>query len=311
MTMEVAALLNKMVVFILLMLIGYYLAKRGIVGKEFTRTASKLVIDVFMVDTILSAILSSGGDVTLGNLKDIIILTFDMQIIGFVIAAFVSRFVSLPENQAPAYEILMGIGNSMFIALPIAGAIYGAYAVFIVSVSCIPFNVLLYSYGVWRLKGGGAGKSIHFRDMLSVPMITTICGILLLVLNVPVPKAISEFLTAIGGATMPMSMLVIGSSLGTVSLLDAFRNRHLALLSAVRLLLIPAVTWLVCRLITSDSVLLMTCMIIAASPSAVIVSVLAIQYGQDGVLSSEAVQHSTICSLVTIPLLIKIFSMFA
>lgn len=309
--MEMTALLNKMVVFILLMLIGYYLAKRGIIGKEFTRTASRLVIDVFMVGTILSAILSSGGDVSLGNLKDTIILTFVMQIIGFVIAALISRFVSLPENQAPAYEILMGVGNSMFIALPIAGAIYGAYAIFIVSVSCIPFNVLLYSYGVWRMKGGGAGKSIRFRDMLSVPLITTITGILLLVLNVPVSKAISEFLTALGGATMPMSMLVIGSSLGSVSLLDAFRNRHLALLSAVRLLLIPAVTWLVCRLITSDSVLLMTCMIIAASPSAVIVSVLAIQYGQDGVFGSEAVQHSTICSLITIPLLIRFFSMFA
>ena len=309
--MEMTALLNKMVVFILLMLIGYYLAKRGIIGKEFTRTASRLVIDVFMVGTILSAILSSGGDVSLGNLKDTIILTFVMQIIGFVIAALISRFVSLPENQAPAYEILMGVGNSMFIALPIAGAIYGAYAIFIVSVSCIPFNVLFYSYGVWRMKGGGAGKSIRFRDMLSVPLITTITGILLLVLNVPVSKAISEFLTALGGATIPMSMLVIGSSLGSVSLLDAFRNRHLALLSAVRLLLIPAVTWLVCRLITSDSVLLMTCMIIAASPSAVIVSVLAIQYGQDGVFGSEAVQHSTICSLITIPLLIRFFSMFA
>ena len=39
--------------------------------------------------------------------------------------------------NAPSYEILMGVGNSMFIALPIAGALYGAYAVFIVSLSCM------------------------------------------------------------------------------------------------------------------------------------------------------------------------------
>ena len=109
---------------------------------------------------------------------------------------------------------------------------------------------------------------------------------------------------------MPMSMLVIGFSLGSVSLLDAFRNRHLALLSVVKLLLIPLITWIVCRFLTSDTVLLMTCMIIAASPSAVIVSVLGIQYGQDAVFSSEAVQHSTICSLITIPLLIRVLSLF-
>ena len=307
--MEVAALLNKMVVFILLMLIGYILAKRGTVGKEFTRTASRLVVDVFLVGTILSAILSPGGDISLGSLKEILLLTFVTMLLGFAIAAGICRFVRLPSDRAPAYEILMALGNTMFIALPIAGSLYGAYAIFIVSVSCIPFNVMLYSYGVWRMKGGGAEKGIRLRDMLSIPMITTLAGILLLVINVPVPKAVMEFLSALGGATMPMSMLVIGLSLGSVSLLDAFRNRHLALLSAVKLLLIPLITWIVCRFLTADTVLLMTCMIIAASPSAVIVSVLGIQYGQDAVFSSEAVQHSTICSLITIPILIRVLSL--
>ena len=107
---------------------------------------------------------------------------------------------------------------------------------------------------------------------------------------------------------MPLSMMVIGSSLGTVSLTDAFRNPKLGLLSAMRLFVIPLISWLVCRLITSDTVLLMTCTIIAAAPCAVIVSVIAIQYGRDPIFSSEGVQHSTICSIVTIPLLIKILS---
>ncbi len=308
--MEIAALLNKMVVFILLMLIGYLLAIRGVIGKDFTKTASRLVIDVFMVGTILSAILSPGGDISIGSLREILILTFITMILGFLVAMMICRFLHLPSDRAPAYEILMALGNSMFIALPIAGSLYGAYAIFIVSVSCIPFNVILYSYGVWKMKGGGRGRGIRFREMLSVPLITTLVGILLLALSIPVPEAARELFSALGGATMPMSMLVIGSSLGSVSLLDAFRNRYLALLSAVKLILIPVLTWIVCRFITSDTVLLMTCMIIAASPSAVIVSVLAVQYGQNAVFSSEAVQHSTICSLITIPVLIRVLSLF-
>lgn len=107
---------------------------------------------------------------------------------------------------------------------------------------------------------------------------------------------------------MPVAMLVIGVSLSSVSLLDAFKNRQLALLSAVRLLLIPAVTWCVCRLMTDDPVLLISCLVIAGSPCAVVASILAIENGQDALYCSEAVQHSTICSIVTIPLLIEIFS---
>ena len=144
--------------------------------------------------------------------------------------------------------------------------------------------------------------------MFSIPFVATLLGLLIILVDVPVPQAAVDIFSSLSGATMPMSMMVIGASLGSVSLLDAFRKPKLAVLSAVRLLLIPILTWGICRFLTDDPVLLMTCVIIAAAPSAVIVSVIAIQYGRDGVFASEAVQHSTICSIVTIPLLIRILS---
>ena len=305
--MELSTLLGKMLVFAVLMLIGYLMARRGAIGPAFTRTASSLVLNVFMVGTILNSMISTGAERDLSNLPEIILMTFMMTLIGYATAWLVTRLVRIEPDNAPSFEILMGVGNSMFIALPIAGALYGAYAVFIVSLSCIPFNVFLYSYGVWRIRGTESGK-LRVKDMFSIPLIATLLGLLILLLNLSVPKVIVDIFSSLSGATMPMSMMVIGASLGSVSLLDAFRNPKLAILSAVRLILIPILTWVICRFLTDDPVLLMTCMIIAASPSAVIVSVIAIQYGRDGVFASEAVQHSTICSIVTIPLLIQIFS---
>ncbi len=305
--MELSTLLGKMLVFAVLMLIGYLMARRGAIGPAFTRTASSLVLNVFMVGTILNSMISTGAERDLSNLPEIILMTFMMTLIGYATAWLVTRLVRIEPDNAPSFEILMGVGNSMFIALPIAGALYGAYAVFIVSLSCIPFNVFLYSYGVWRIRGTESGK-LRVKDMFSIPLIATLLGLLILVLDLSVPKVIVDIFSSLSGATMPMSMMVIGASLGSVSLLDAFRNPKLAILSAARLILIPILTWVICRFLTDDPVLLMTCMIIAASPSAVIVSVIAIQYGRDGVFASEAVQHSTICSIVTIPLLIQLFS---
>ena len=305
--MELSTLLGKMLVFAVLMLIGYLMARRGAIGPAFTRTASSLVLNVFMVGTILNSMISTGAERDLSNLPEIILMTFMMTLIGYATAWIVTRLVRIEPDNAPSFEILMGVGNSMFIALPIAGALYGAYAVFIVSLSCIPFNVFLYSYGVWRIRGTESGK-LRVKDMFSIPLIATLLGLLILLLDLSVPKVIVDIFSSLSGATMPMSMMVIGASLGSVSLLDAFRNTKLAILSAVRLILIPILTWVICRFLTDDPVLRMTCMIIAASPSAVIVSVIAIQYGRDGVFASEAVQHSTICSIVTIPLLIQLFS---
>ena len=309
--MEISALLNKMVIFIALMVIGYVLSRRGVLGPDFTRTASSLVLNVFMVGTILSSMISTGAERDLQDLAEVLLLTFVMTAFGYVIAAVAARLVPIEKSlEAPA-EILMACSNNMFIALPIASAIYGSYAVFIVSVSCIPFNVFLYSYGVWRLKGSGEGKGLRIRDMFSIPLIATLLGILLFAFRVPVPEAVQGLLSTLSGATMPMSMMVIGASLGSVSLLDAFRKPLLAYTSAVRLLLAPILTFFVLRLLTDNTELLMTNLIIAGSPSAVLCSVLAIQYGRDEIFSSEGVQHSTICSMLTLPLLIQVFSRFA
>ena len=106
------------------------------------------------------------------------------------------------------------------------------------------------------------------------------------------------------GATMPMSMIVIGASLGSVSLLDAFKNGKLYLASAVRLLLIPVLTWLICRFLTNDPVLLMTMVIVAACPSAVVVTVLCVQYGRDSVYTAEGTLQNTVFSMLTIPLIV-------
>ena len=308
--MEISALLNKMVIFIALMVIGYVLSRRGLLGPDFNRTASSLVLNVFMVGTILSSMISTGAEHDLRDLWEILLLTFAMTVFGYVVSALAARLVPMEISlQAPA-EILMACSNNMFIALPIASAVYGSYAVFVVSVSCIPFNVMLYSYGVWRLKGSGEGKGLRLKDMFSIPLLATLLGILLFAFRVPVPQAVQGLLSTLSGATMPMSMIVIGASLGSVSLLDAFRKPLLAYTSAVRLLLVPALTFFVLRLLTGNTELLMTNVIIAGSPSAVLCSILAIQYGRDGVFASEGVQHSTVCSMLTLPLLIQVFSHF-
>ena len=80
--MELSTLLGKMLVFVVLMLIGYLLARRGVITPAFTRTASSLVLNVFMVGTILNSMVSTGAERDLSNLPEIILLTFVMTLIG-------------------------------------------------------------------------------------------------------------------------------------------------------------------------------------------------------------------------------------
>ena len=301
--MDYTALLNKLVIFVAIMVIGYVFARRGITDKSFTRTASFLVLNVFMSGTILNAMFSVMNSVSGRELLQVILFPNLAILFGFAVSFLVTRLARPEKDRAPVFELLAALGNTMFIGLPVVDALMGPMAVLYISLSNIGFNLMTYSYGVWLL-AGGKGTRLSLRSILSVPLIVTLIGLLVMLLKPPVPGVVRELSSALAGATMPMSMLVIGSSLGGVSLLDAFKNKSLYLMSFTRLLLCPVLFWFLSGLVITDPVLRMTSTVIAGCPSGIIITVLSIQYDRDYVYSSEGVLQSTTLSMLTIPLLI-------
>ena len=303
--MDVSVLIPKMIVFVVLMVIGYLCAKTNFAGREFTKDASKMVINVFMSATIINSVLVADARLSGGELLQVMLVLCMSVGVCWVLAAISCRLVGLGD-KAPLFELLIGVMNNMFIALPVAETFFGSQAVFYCSLSCIPFNVLLYTFGIYRLQGGEGKGIVRLRDIFSIPLLATLVALVIFLLRPPVPPVVKELASTMSAATMPLSMIVIGSSLGSVSLLDAFKKGRLYLMCVLRLLLCPLLVWLLAGLMTDDLMLRVTATIIAAAPSGVVVSVLAIQYDRDAVFTSEGGLLSTVFSMLTIPLIVSV-----
>ena len=303
--MDVSVLIPKMIVFVVLMVIGYLCAKTNFAGREFTKDASKMVINVFMSATIINSVLVSDARLSGGELLQVMLVLCMSVGVCWVLGAISCRLVGLGDRE-PLFELLVAVMNNMFIALPVVETLFGSQAVFYCSLSCIPFNVLLYTFGIYRLQGGEGKGSVRLKDIFSVPLLATLVALVIFLLHPPVPPVVKDLASTMAAATMPLSMIVIGSSLGSVSLLDAFKKGKLYLMCAIRLLLCPLLVWLLAGLMTEDLMLRVTATIIAAAPSGVVVSVLAIQYDRDAVFTSEGILLSTVFSMLTIPLIVAI-----
>lgn len=302
--MDVSVLIPKMIVFVVLMVIGYLCAKTNFAGREFTKDASKMVINVFMSVTIINSVLVSDASLSGWELLRVMLVLCLAMGVCWVLGAVSSRLLKLGD-KAPLFVLLVGVMNSMFIALPVVETLFGSQAVFYCALSCIPFNVLLYTFGIYCIQGGEGGR-VRVKDIFNVPLLATIVALLIFLLRPPVPQVVKELVSTMSAATMPLSMIVVGSSLGSVSLLDAFKKGNLYLMCVIRLLLCPLVVWLLAGLLTDDLMLRATATIIAAAPSGIVVSVLAIQYERDAVFSSEGILLSTVFSMLTIPLVVSL-----
>lgn len=306
--MDFSALLNKMVVFIVLMLVGYIGAQRNILSKDFAKGLSTLVMNVFLSCSILNSVISDPPELTGGELVETMLILSLTIVISYAVAFISVRLFRMNRENGALNELSMGVMNNVFIGMPVAQQLFGSAGVLYCALSCIPFNLLLYTYGVWCLKHGkgesadNGASAMRIKDVLTIPLFATLIALVIFVIQPPVPRFISELIGTTASATLPVSMIVIGATLGNVNFLDAFREKRAYILCLVRLIICPLIAMSLISLLTSAPDLLGTAVIIVGCPTAVVVSVLALQYDYDASHSSKYILTSTVLSMVTLPI---------
>lgn len=304
-----SVLFEKMAMLVILLALGYLCARLKLVGPEFNKGLSKLVINFFLVGMILSSVMNKEMELTGAEALTGFLMLALMMLICFAIAWISPGVLRIKDGDKGMYRMLVAFMNNGFMGFPIVAAIYGEGAVFFASLSNIPFNLLLYSAGVMLLREGSEGEKFKLRNAINAPLVATLIATIILVLKIPVPVIIDDTVDTISSATVPLSMMCIGLSLGSVSLKDAFVHPRLYGLSFVRLVVCPLIVWFVMSFFITNPVILGTIVILSACPSAVICSILGIENGRDGIESSEAVFLCTVLSMITIPLLVSVLNL--
>ena len=302
-------LIEKMALLVMLLALGYLCARLKLVGPEFNKGLSKLVINVFLAGMILSSVINkklemTGGDVAFG----LLMMTLSMLIcVG--IGWLSPTLLRIKDGDKGMYRILAAFMNNGFMGFPLVAAVYGENTVFFASLSNIPFNLLLYTVGVMLLQKGDKSTKFSIKSVINVPIAATLIAFVIFIFEIPMPKLVDDVAETISAATVPLSMMCVGLSLGNVSLKEALLQPRLYGISLVRLLICPLAVWLVLRIFITNPVILGTIVLLSACPSTIICTILGIQYGRDGVESSEAIFISTMLSMITIPLLISVIGL--
>ena len=303
--MNFTALLSKMVLFIILLLIGYFASRKGFLSKDFSKSASWLLLNVFLVASILNSVLGERPSLPNNELWMALLFMTVVMVLCYVLGMIFSRFDH--DQTAVQTFLLISVVNSLYVGMPVAQALCGSEGVFYVGLSSVPFNILLYTWGMWALRHGKGKKGIRLKEMISAPLISALLSLLIFVIDLHVPKIVSDLLGSVASATVPISMLVIGATLGNVSLSEAFSKKKLYLINLVRLIVAPLLTYFLLRLFTENKPLLVSLVIVAACPCGVLSTPLSIQYGYDPEYPSECIMLSTALSMITLPALVWIF----
>lgn len=309
--MQLNILLETVAVMVLLMAVGYIGARRGVFTMPVVKAMSALVFNLFLAAASFNAICSDVPELSGASLVHIMLVLSLTMFIPYIISDLSAAlfFRNAPGKAVAA--LCISVLNTMMFGLPIVQQIYGGTSVMFIGLSCVAGNLLLYSYGVWRmLKGKNTAKkiSIKAKDVLSPVLIATMLGLVFLVAELPVPSLVQRFLSSTASATMPMSMVVIGATMASGSLKESFTDKRVYLVSFIKLIVCPLAVWLIVSRLTDDLMLLRTCVVIAGCPSGSVAPVFALQYEHDAVFASRSVIMSTLLAVITLPMFILLMA---
>lgn len=285
-----------------LMLTGVALHRLGIVTGEATRWFSALLVNVALPCTILASFHFDPSREVLLNAATVMVLSIAVHV--GLIALCQLCYWRVAAGRREVFTFATVFSNCGFVGIPLVQGVFGDIGVFYVSIFTIPFNVLMFTYGVGLFRGRSVGG--FWCALLNPPLVGTVLGTALFVSSVHLPVPLAKTVAAIGGLTTPLSMLIIGVQLAETKIADVIKDRGLYFMSFVKLVMAPLLLLAVLAIAPVDRTIAYVCLILVAMPSASLVGVFAERYDGDSGAAARCAFLTTVLSVVTVPLILAV-----
>lgn len=300
-------LLQQMIVLFVLMIIGYFVSKKGYITDATFKQLSWIVVYVACPAMVISGSVNSGKMMEGRELFVSLGLTLVIYAVLILIGLISPIFLGVPKEDRGVYKVMMIFSNIGFMGFPLIGSVYGAEALLYAALFQIPFNVLIYTYGILVLKKKTADdEKLDLKKILNIGVICCIISIVISLFQIETPDFLKSIVSSLSNLTAPLSMMVIGASLTKIKFKDLFTDARLLLFCGLKLLVIPIALLFVLKQFIDSDMVLGVCMVILSTPVASMTAMLAQQYDGNYALASKGVAVSTILSVITMPIVAMI-----
>jgi predicted permease len=301
--MEISSIINLMLILLILLLVGVFARKTGVINDQANKHLTRIVVVLAQSAMILAAVMNAEPSLTGLELLGLVGISFVAYAIMLVVVVLFTWVLRIKPGDRGVFQFMALFGNVGFMGFPIVASLFGDAAVFYASLFNIPFNLLTYSLGIMMISPRSGEKvKINIKQFINAPLVSSFVAVLIFALKIPIPAPVAGATELLGDMVVPAAMLIIGSSLGDMSLKEVFSDWRLYLLAPVKLIAIPVIIWSVLRLFVANPLILGIATVLASMPVATNTTMLCIEYKGNEALASKGVFITTILSVATIPL---------
>lgn len=281
----------------LLALLGV-IFRRKYVGAEFQKGLSTVLLDLILPCNIITSFQTAITSETLSRSAYVLLISVAAQVLAFVLAAVLFRKTD-PEHRC-VMKYATCCPNSAFLGIPICEGIWGAEGVLLTTIFLLPQRIAMWTVGISYYTGAMGEKA--WKKLLTNHCILAMAfGILLMLTGWQLPAPVQNTITSLSRCTTGVSMFLVGMILAQLRLSD-FLDGQILWISAIRLIILPALVFALCRLLSLEKTAVGVAVLLTSMPAGALTALVAARYGKAEGFAGSVVTVSTLLSLVAIPL---------
>lgn len=281
----------------LMMAVGFYMARRGILTREGQGQLSVLLLYVaspcIMLECLwLERTPDMAREVCLG-----------MAVAGLCYLVYL--LVPLPFFRRQSADVRDSMrfgaifGNIGFMGLPLVQSVLGQEAVVYGALTMGVFNAVSWTFGLGII--GGRQAVSPKKAVLNPGVLSLGVGLLLFFTGLRLPAPAANAVSFLADLNTPLAMVVIGAQLAGADLPAAFRSPVLYESALLKLVVLPLLTILLLLPLPISPGLFCALVLLAATPTAGITAIFAQRFGRDYVPAAQLVTLTTLLSILTLP----------
>lgn len=294
----IALLLKQNIIMMIYMLIGYLLYRGKLLTKQGSGEIGKLLLYIIIPMAIIKSYMKEfSSEMLIGFLISFVAAVGTLGLSILVSSLFF-------HGKSVIRQFGTAFSNAGFIGIPLVQMTLGEDAVFYIASFVALLNILQWTYGVYIMTGDRSLISVK-KIVLNPVVIGFAAGLFLFFLPVELPELLAGVVGTLAAMNGPLAMLVLGAYLAQIPIGALFTDRLTYLSTVVRLIVIPLITIAALSLIPGEYLSIrLAVLLVASAPVGSNVAIFAQLYEKEYTDAVKDVCLSTVCSILTMPVII-------
>lgn len=300
--------LQNMASLTILCCIGYVVAWKGWVARETEIFIPKLITVIAIPPFLMGNVAKyfQRGDMLhllLGSAVPLVSI-----IVSFILFLGIAWLFRIDNRHKKLFAVASSASNVVLIGIPVSTALFGPSSIAYVLLYFLGNSIFFWSIGNYCIASEGESGAQHIsfmetvRRIFSPPLCGLLAGLVIVLLNIPLPDAISNTCQYLGHLATPLAMIYVGIVIRRMKWSKKYFTKDLFLALVLRLAACPLIMIVLFNFIPLPTLQKHVYVIVAGLPTMTNIALLSAYYGADKEFGSAFTALSTVAAMLTVPI---------